>query len=314
MKKTLILTAVLLVLVLCACGRPCDPHEFGEWEILQENSCTDAGLKTRACLNCDATEEAEIPAAGHSFGEWVVTAEPTCTADGLQTHTCANCGATEEEALPMVEHSFGEWATTAEPTCTEDGLQTRICAVCETAEEEAIPATGHSYGEWEEVSAPNCANAGQQRQVCTLCSSENTSEVPALGHDYAPLYCSRCKEPEYPLSSMYKFYDTRDGLSVKINSFTVSKQEGFNQYRLNWTIKNVTENSEITHGQFRIYFSDGTWEYMYGMFPYLYYKESYTFYYDWKFLKDKEVLFVEYVPFDHNGSAPDMEAPRWAAP
>ena len=47
---------------------------------------------------------------------------------------------------------------------------------------------------------------------------------------------------------------------------------------------------------------------------YVYYKESYTFYYDWKLLKDKEVLFVEYVPFDDNSNSPREDAPRWVAP
>lgn len=305
---------LLLAMLLCACGGPCKTHEFGAWEIQKENTCTEAGLKTRACLNCDTVEEAEIPVAEHNFGEWVTTIESTCAENGTRIGTCANCNMVAEEAIPVLEHSFGEWETTLEASCTDDGLQTRTCSVCATTAEEAIPATGHTYGEWEDVSAPTCMEAGVQHQVCTACSNEITAEVAALGHEYDPLYCSRCKEPEYPLSKKSKFYDAKDGLSVKVNSFKVTKKEGFNMYRLNWTIKNVTENSEITHGQFRLYLSDGTWEYMYGMFPYLYYKESYTFYYDWKMLKDKDVIFVEYVPFDQRSDKPDADAPRWAAP
>lgn len=274
-KKLIVCAAMAIALLLCACGGPCETHEFGEWEIVHEASCTQSGQRTRNCLNCETVEEEVIDATGHSFGDWSVVKEATCTEEGSQVRKCANCDAMETESLAVINHS---------------------------------------YGEWEQLTEPDCLQAGEKREVCEVCGHEVVAEVPALGHDYVDLYCTRCEEQQYPLSDMYKFYDTEDGLSVKINSFTVSKQEGFNMYRLNWTIKNVTENSEITHGQFRLYLSDGTWEYMYGMFPYLYYKESYTFYYDWKMLKDKDVVFVEYVSFDNNDKEPDMDAPRWLAP
>ena len=50
----------------------------------------------------------------------------------------------------------------------------------------------------------------------------------------------------------------------------------------------------------------------YGIFPTLFYKEKYDFFYDWKLLKNKEVLFVEYVPWGENGKAAIVEAPPLA--
>ena len=81
-------------------------------------------------------------------------------------------------------------------------------------------------------------------------------------------------------------------------------------------MKNITEDSNILHGMFRLYLADGTYEQMYGTFPYLYYKENYNFFYNWKLMKDQEVLFVEYVPYDtHNAEKnPVEDALHWAAP
>ena len=314
MKKTMILMLALLALVLCACGAPCETHEFAEWEVKQASTCSVPGLQSRKCLNCKVTEEEAIPTLEHTFGEATTVAEPSCSVPGVKARVCAVCNLTEEEEIPTIKHSYGDWTTTKEATCEEKGSHTRNCTLCGEEQTAEIVATGHAYSEKEVVVAADCLNAGQSKQVCATCGHENVTEDHALGHDFSPLYCSRCKETKYELSDMRTFYDAEDGLSIKANSFKVTKKEGFNTYRLNWTIKNVTENSEITHGQIRLYLSDGTWEYMYGMFPYLYYKESYTFYYDWKMLKDKTVIFAEYVPFNENGKAPLEGAPRWAAP
>lgn len=314
MKKSLILMLVLLALVLCACGAPCEVHEFAEWEVQQASTCSVPGLQTRKCLNCKVTEEEEIPTLEHSFGEMATVQEPTCSVPGVKARVCAVCSLSEEEEISTTKHSYGEWTITREATCEEKGSHTRSCTLCSEEQTAEIVATGHAYGEKEEIVAADCLNGGQTKQVCATCGYENIQDVQALGHDFSPLYCKRCDETKYELSEMHTFYDAADGLAIKANSFTVSKKAGYNMYRLNWTIKGVTENSEITHGQIRLYLADGTWEYMYGMFPYVYYKESYTFYYDWKMLKDKTVIFAEYVPFSENGKSPMEGAPRWAAP
>ena len=45
-------------------------------------------------------------------------------------------------------------------------------------------------------------------------------------------------------------------------------------------------------------------------------QRNYNFFYNWKLMKDQEVLFVEYVPYDtHNAEKnPVEDALHWAAP
>lgn len=278
MRKFLVaLLSVTLVLLLNACGLPCKTHDFAPWEIVSDATCTAEGLKTRTCTACDATEEEVIPVAAHTYGEWVIEEEPTCAMEGAQSH---------------------------------------ICQICNASELVAIPALPHTFGEWKQITAPGCEEVGMQQHICEICNYEENEELAALGHEYKSLVCIRCKDEEYRVCKKNKFYDTDDGLSIKLTAFTKTKKEGYNLYRIQYTIKNITEDSKIVHGMFRLHLSDGTYEQMYGTFPYLYYKDSYNFFYDWKLMKDQEVLFAEYVPYDTHSaySTPVEDAPHWVAP
>ena len=42
--------------------------------------------------------------------------------------------------------------------------------------------------------------------------------------------------------------------------------------------------------------------------------EKYDFFYNWKLLKNKEVLFVEYVPWGENGKTAIEDTPHWLMP
>ena len=87
------LLAILAVscLVLTACQQPTgDQHtcEFGEWAVVEQATCTEAGLKVRVC-ECGESQIVIIP-AGHSYTSVVTT--PTCIEQGYTTHTCVFCG------------------------------------------------------------------------------------------------------------------------------------------------------------------------------------------------------------------------------
>lgn len=277
MKKKLLLFLLLTMTVaLCACKRPCEVHAFGEWEILKEATCIEDGERTRSCLNCD--------------------------------------DAVEIETLPAVGHKYGRWENTQKATCIEEGVQIRKCKICANEESKSLGLGNHSFGEWEITLEPTCVQRGARRKICTLCGLEETSWIRESDHDYVDMVCTACQKEQYRFCERYEFYDTVDGLSVKVKDITVTEREGYNQVRLNWTVENVTENSEITHGQFKLHLADGSVEMMYGMFPSLFYKEKFDFFYDWKLLKDKEVIFVEYVPWGQNGKTPVEDAPHWRMP
>lgn len=152
-------------------------HEYGQWIISQDETCTEDGIKYRECKKCDSSvkghiETGFVKALGHSFGEGVVT-EPTCGSVGYTSYTCGNCGEimTDSE-VPALEHTYGEWTETLAPTCTAEGLKERVCSICEETAEghtetEAIPALGHTYE--AEVVAPTYEAGGYTLHTCAAC-------------------------------------------------------------------------------------------------------------------------------------------------
>ena len=191
-----------LVVYCSACGEeisrtsqtiPSPGHDWGEWAIVDEPTCTEEGLRQRACRTCGETESESIPANGHT----PITEEgiaPTCTESGWTDHIyCAVCEELIEpyqEEIPALGHSWGAWETVENATCDVEGLMRRICqrAGCGAEEEQAIPPAGHST---VEVEKPTCTDAGYTgRTICTVCGQvvDSGTPAPALGgeHDFQP--------------------------------------------------------------------------------------------------------------------------------
>ncbi len=170
MKKIFaLLTVMLLVALLCACG--CE-HE---WEAAD---CNDP----KTCSKCGETEGEEL---GHDYVD----------ADCENPKTCSRCEKTRGEALG---HTWGDATCDAPKTCqvcakTEGEAlghtwtdatceEPKTCSVCAATEGE--PA-GHSW-----LDATCTENA-----ICANCGA--TGDV-ALGHDFLPVtcvdphICSRC--------------------------------------------------------------------------------------------------------------------------
>mgnify|MGYP002625383580 CR=1 FL=1 len=69
-------------------------------------TCTEAGKKVFACVNCDdKTILKDADALGHDWGEWTVTKEATLDEDGEQTRTCARCNETETKTYSLYDGS-----------------------------------------------------------------------------------------------------------------------------------------------------------------------------------------------------------------
>ena len=99
MKKTLTVTALLIVLmlvgggILASCAHVC---KFGEWQVVTEPTCVSEGLKERRCTadGCNEKEQEVIPVdpAKHDL-EPVNGEEADCTTDGTVAHKhCKLCG------------------------------------------------------------------------------------------------------------------------------------------------------------------------------------------------------------------------------
>ena len=84
-------------------GVPPHVHNFGEWEVIQNATCTATGSKDRYC-SCGEKQTATIPVTEHTFGDWTVTQAPTKTDKGTEERSCS-CGEKEirdVDILPTV--------------------------------------------------------------------------------------------------------------------------------------------------------------------------------------------------------------------
>lgn len=74
----------------------------------------------------------------HNWDEGVITKEPTCTEAGIKTYTCTECNGTKTEEIPALGHTWSSWTTTSEATVFAKEVQKRTCSVCKTTETREI--------------------------------------------------------------------------------------------------------------------------------------------------------------------------------
>ena len=104
-----------------------DEHQWSDWTITKDATCTESGTQTRSC-GCGESEEQTIAATGHSYGEWQTVKAATCTEDGTEQSTCSICGNSETRTIAAAGHTYKD-ETTA-PTATEGGYTKHTCTVC----------------------------------------------------------------------------------------------------------------------------------------------------------------------------------------
>lgn len=88
-KQTLVIILLAVLVVSCLALTACHEHEFGEWTVVKQATCTEAGLQQKVC-ECGESRSEVIPATGHSHK--AVVTNPTCLEQGYTTHTCSGCG------------------------------------------------------------------------------------------------------------------------------------------------------------------------------------------------------------------------------
>ena len=159
-------------------------HEWTEWEVLNEATCTDNGMMTRSCPICGVGEAVDIPAEGHSFREWEVTKEADCIHEGERYHVCPKCGYEETEVIPTTDHKFTDWTVTKEATCKDLGERTHKCTVCGLEEKQVIEKVPHKFAEWTVLKQATCTEEGQRSHRCTVCGIEEKENVAKLPHDF----------------------------------------------------------------------------------------------------------------------------------
>lgn len=182
-------------------------HDWDDWKVTKEATCTETGVKTRTCKrDASHTETEAIAATGHVYTEKVVL--PTCESDGYTIFTCNNCGDIYTgNVTAKLGHDY-QLKDHKDATCTEAGYDYYECSRDALHNyTEAIPATDHMYG--KEVVEPTCTEPGYTKYTCAYCGdSYTTDEKPELGHEEVVIsgqnptceaegwtessYCKRC--------------------------------------------------------------------------------------------------------------------------
>ncbi len=140
-------------------------HDWQDWNIVSDPTCTEPGSKTRTCnRNASHVETQAIPALGHTWGDWTVLIPPTETREGKEMRTClTNPSHTQTRSIARIGHKhYLTKVDKIDPTCTEDGQ--REYWICEKGNYPCSHIFSNSAGV-EELNADDLI-------------------VPALGHDW----------------------------------------------------------------------------------------------------------------------------------
>ena len=180
---------------------PMTGHQFGNWSVTKEATCTEDGLRERSCTNencqiCNGTpitQKEMIPATGHDVTgvEWTVEKEATCNEEGRQIKKCTRCGeAAEAEIIQKKPHDYEEQRE--EATCTDKGYTQLICKNCKSIKEgsyQELPALGHIFGVGKIAAAPTCTEQGLIVFSCenTGCQAKRIGVLPTLEHTWQPV-------------------------------------------------------------------------------------------------------------------------------
>ncbi len=208
-KQTLVIILLAVFALSCLALAGCShAHEFGDWNITRQPTCTEDGIAVGFCA-CGEQSTKAVPKLGHNYNS--VITEPTCTRQGYTTHTCSVCN---DISVDTYVDALGHDEIPHEAqnaTCTKDGWEAYVkCSRCGYNTYKQIPATGHSVVDWTIVQKATCTEEGQEQGVCE-CGETITRSIAAKGHNYVDRVCSVCGDFLYSLDLNYKL--SEDGLS-----------------------------------------------------------------------------------------------------
>ena len=115
----------------------CD-HVWKEWTVTDTDGCTT--YVSRECENCGIVEEDTI--VNHAWSDWQTDYAATCSEAGLESRYCMNCDADdayEERTIPATgKHQWSSWTTVAGATIYNAGAQSHYCLNCGLEQRTAI--------------------------------------------------------------------------------------------------------------------------------------------------------------------------------
>lgn len=147
------LTVILVIACLfniISCASWSHIHSYGEWEVTEEATCEDEGLRVRAC-ECGHVEEEVIAKTKHNYVcdcGYPATCTSTGLTDGAHCSVCDDV-LTEQKVIPKIAHVLEDIDAKA-PTFTQSGLTAgKRCSVCKeviVAQSEVEKLREQDYG------------------------------------------------------------------------------------------------------------------------------------------------------------------------
>ena len=181
MKSIKIILFVCTLLIAVLAFASCDllhMHEYEEWSVTKNATCTESGEKTRYC-SCGEMQVQNVPAIGHTK-ESVPGKDASCTEGGLTDGAkCSLCGEILEaqKEIPAKKHTYE--VSEIAPTCTAEGSKTYTC-FCGDSYAEAVLALGHTASAAVEENKVDstCSSTGSCDSViyCSVCDAEISRE------------------------------------------------------------------------------------------------------------------------------------------
>lgn len=168
------------------CGTADEPNVIVPYyltrKITKKATCTEDGVITYTCTECNESYTEKIPATGHKYND--VVTEASCDKGGYTLHTCANCGDTyKDDFTAPTGHKYTK-TTVKQPSCDTDGVSVYTCDTCGDSYSEVIKAKGHIYAS-EVTKKANCTDDGVITYTCAICGDKYTEVIKAKGHNYS---------------------------------------------------------------------------------------------------------------------------------
>ena len=168
-------------------------HDYGEWKVTKEPTCTKYGTKKRICKRCNEYEIDVIDPTGHQHTKIIDQKKATCEEKGYSGDLyCEDCRLIIQlgHDIAATGHTWDDGEITKEPTQTATGIKTYTCKTCHKTRTETIPMLkGHHWDDGTVIKEPTCTESGEKIYHCTDedCNESYTETIKATGHQHTKL-------------------------------------------------------------------------------------------------------------------------------
>ncbi len=158
-------------------------------------TCTERGYTLHKCIICDDEFKTDyVDETWHQFGDWIIDKDSTCSEHGDRHRVCEKCGFTENAIVDKKGHTYDR-TVIKEATCTEQGIVSCVCSVCGAKTQEPISCIPHdyqkviaekSYIEWldKEFSGIVWGHNEDKTEfwyyICSYCNRIQTAEIASV--------------------------------------------------------------------------------------------------------------------------------------